>query len=173
VAAFAASAEATACCARAASGHAAAPPMNAMNARRFIRSPNGFPSYGVAALLTLRSLRRPATRARRLPRLRAVMLCFDRLPRAVCSGEGAGSIGRAADAVSYKDLRVLSVWGADKHHAEVDQWNDQSGREAHDFMSQFLSKILACKLVRTESLAAPSPRSGKLFELVEDYRSRA
>jgi hypothetical protein len=24
---------------------------------------------------------------------------------------------------------------------------DQSGREAHDFMSQFLSKILACKLV--------------------------
>ena len=59
---------------RAASGHAAAPPpMNAMNARRFIRSPNGFPSYGVAALLTLRSLRRPATRARRLPRLRAVV----------------------------------------------------------------------------------------------------
>ena len=62
------------CCARDVSGHAAAaPPMSAMNARRFIRSPNGFPSYGVAALLTLRSLRRPATRARRLPRLRAVM----------------------------------------------------------------------------------------------------
>jgi hypothetical protein len=29
-----------------------------------------------------------------------------------------------------------------------------------------------CRM-RTESLAAPSPRSGKLFELVKDYRSRA
>src|SRR5262249_19717265 len=47
------------------------------------------------------------------------------LPRAVRSGEGAGSIGRAADAVSYKNLGVLSVWGADKHHAEVDQWNER------------------------------------------------
>src|SRR5262249_55330827 len=48
-------------------------------------------------------------------------LCFDRLPRAVGSGEGAGSVGRATDAVGYEDLRVLSVWGPDKHHAEMDQ----------------------------------------------------
>src|SRR6516165_6271722 len=46
-------------------------------------------------------------------------LCFDRLPRAVGSSWGAGSIGRAADAVGYQDLRVLSVWRADKYHAEV------------------------------------------------------
>src|SRR5215831_11570129 len=52
-------------------------------------------------------------------------LCFDRLPRAVCSGEGGGSIWRATDAVSYKNLPVLSVWGADKHHAEVDQRDER------------------------------------------------
>src|ERR1700745_2315526 len=48
-------------------------------------------------------------------------LSFDRLPRAVGSGEGAGSIGRAADAIGYEDLRVLSVRCANKHHAEMDQ----------------------------------------------------
>jgi hypothetical protein len=32
-------------------------------------------------------------------------------------------------------------------HSPTDEKGDQSGREAHDFMSQFLSKILACKLV--------------------------
>jgi hypothetical protein len=32
-------------------------------------------------------------------------------------------------------------------HSPTDEKRDQSGREAHDFMSQFLSKILACKLV--------------------------
>ena len=46
---------------------------------------------------------------------------FDRLPRAVRSGQRAGSIGRAADAIGYEDLRVLSVGGANKHHPEVDQ----------------------------------------------------
>ena len=34
---------------------------------------NWLPSYGADARLSLRSLRRPATRARRLPRLRAVV----------------------------------------------------------------------------------------------------
>jgi ribosome modulation factor len=48
-------------------------------------------------------------------------LCIDRLTRAVSSGQGTGSIGRAANAVGYQDLRVLSVWGAYKYHAEVDQ----------------------------------------------------
>src|SRR6478672_4542552 len=48
-------------------------------------------------------------------------LCIDRLSRAVGSGEGAGPVGRATDAVGYEDLRVLSVWGADKYHAEMDQ----------------------------------------------------
>src|SRR6185437_10440221 len=38
-------------------------------------------------------------------------LRFDRLSRAVGSGEGAGSVGRATNAVGYEDLRVLSVWG--------------------------------------------------------------
>ena len=52
-------------------------------------------------------------------------LCFDRLSRAVGSGQGAGSVGRAADAVGYEDLRVLSVWGADKHHAEMDQRDER------------------------------------------------
>src|SRR6202040_2896056 len=52
-------------------------------------------------------------------------LCFDRLSRAVRSGYGAGSVGRAADAVGHEDLRVLSVRGADKHHAEVDQRNER------------------------------------------------
>ena len=47
-------------------------------------------------------------------------LCFNRLSQAVGSGEGAGSIGRATDAVGYEDLRVLSVWGVDKHHTEMD-----------------------------------------------------
>src|SRR6202035_495294 len=36
-------------------------------------------------------------------------LCFYRLSRAVRSGYGAGSVGRAADAVGHEDLRVLSV----------------------------------------------------------------
>src|SRR5215467_5492801 len=38
-----------------------------------IRSPNGFPSYGADTRLALRSLRQPAMRASRLPRLRAVV----------------------------------------------------------------------------------------------------
>src|SRR4029077_15337665 len=52
-------------------------------------------------------------------------LCFDRLPRAVGSGQGARSVGRATDAVGYEDLRVLSVWRADKHHAEMDQRDER------------------------------------------------
>src|SRR5262249_61377688 len=52
-------------------------------------------------------------------------LSFDRLPRAVGSGQGAGSIGRAADAIGYENLRVLSVRCADKHHAEVDQGDER------------------------------------------------
>src|SRR5262249_55330826 len=37
------------------------------------RRGNGLPNYGAAARLTLRSLRQPGTRARRLPGLRAVV----------------------------------------------------------------------------------------------------
>jgi hypothetical protein len=42
--------------------------------------------------------------------------CFDGLSRAVGSGQGAGSVGRAPYPVGYKYLGVLSVWGADKDH---------------------------------------------------------
>src|SRR5215510_15357099 len=52
-------------------------------------------------------------------------LRFDRLPRAVGSGKGAGPVGRATDAVRYQDLRVLSVRGADKNHAEMDQRDER------------------------------------------------
>src|SRR5262245_46649782 len=56
---------------------------------------------------------------------RCCEFCFDRPPRAVGSGQRAGSIGRAANAVGYEDLRVLAVWGANKHHAEVDQRDER------------------------------------------------
>jgi hypothetical protein len=34
-------------------------------------------------------------------------LCFNRLSRAVGSGQGAGSVGRATDTVGYEDLRLI------------------------------------------------------------------
>ena len=98
---------------RAASGHAAAAPLlSVMNSRRFIRPKlwRGHTTYP-EVLETARDASKATAEV-----ACGCELCFDRLSRAVGSGEGARSVGRATNAVGYEYLRVLCVWGADKHH---------------------------------------------------------